>query len=49
MKNNIFGILNLVEILDKYNIKKFIMILIDKVVNFKSVMGMIKRICELLV
>lgn len=49
VKNNIFGTLNLVEISDKYNIKKFIMISTDKAVNPKSVMGMTKRICELLV
>lgn len=49
VKNNIFGTLNLLEVSDKYNVKKFIMISTDKAVNPASVMGMSKRICELLI
>lgn len=49
VKNNIFGTLNLIEVSEKYNVQKFIMISTDKAVNPTSVMGMTKRICELLV
>ncbi len=49
IKNNVFGTLNLVEVADKYNTKKFIMISTDKAVKPTSVMGASKRICEMII
>lgn len=49
VKNNVFGTLNLVQIADKYKIKKFVQISTDKAVNPTSIMGATKRICEMIV
>ena len=44
--NNIFGSINLIELSEKYKIKKFIFISTDKAVKPKSVMGFTKYITE---
>ena len=49
IKNNVFGTLNCVEMSDKYNVEKFILISTDKAVNPTNVMGASKRICEMIV
>jgi len=49
IKNNIFGTLNVVEIAEKYNVKRVIMVSTDKAVNPTNVMGATKRMCEMIV
>ncbi len=49
IKNNIFGTYNVVNICDKYEVKKFILISTDKAVNPTNIMGATKRMCEMIV
>jgi FlaA1/EpsC-like NDP-sugar epimerase len=48
VRNNVFGLFNLVNIADEVGCRSFIMISSDKAVNPTNVMGATKRICELI-
>lgn len=48
IKNNLFGTKNLVDIADKYETQRFVLISTDKAVNPTNVMGATKRGCELI-
>ena len=49
IENNVFGTLNTVELAEKYNAERFIMVSTDKAVNPTNVMGATKRMCEIIV
>ena len=49
VKNNVFGTLNVVELAEKYNAERFMMVSTDKAVNPTNVMGATKRMCEMIV
>ena len=49
IKNNVFGTLNVVELAEKYNAERFIMVSTDKAVNPTNVMGATKWMCEMIV
>lgn len=48
VKTNICGTLNMVEMALEYNVNKFVLVSTDKAVNPINVMGMTKRIAELI-
>ncbi|MCD6109069.1 MAG: polysaccharide biosynthesis protein, partial [Thermoplasmata archaeon] len=49
VKTNVFGTLNLVEISDRFGVESFVFISTDKAVNPTSIMGLTKRIGEIIV
>ena len=49
IKNNIFGTKNVLDMVEKYETGRFIMISTDKAVNPTNVMGATKRFCEMMV
>lgn len=49
IKNNVLGTYNTVNLADKYNVKRFILISTDKAVNPTNIMGASKRICEMII
>lgn len=49
VENNVFGTLNTVELAEKYEAKRFLMVSTDKAVNPTNVMGATKRMCEMIV
>jgi FlaA1/EpsC-like NDP-sugar epimerase len=48
VKNNIFGLLGLLDVAERNAVVSFVMISSDKAVNPTSVMGTTKRVCELI-
>jgi FlaA1/EpsC-like NDP-sugar epimerase len=49
LTNNVFGTRNVAQAADKYKVRRFVMISTDKAVNPVSIMGMSKRIAEMVV
>lgn len=47
--NNVFGTKDLIELCEKYNAQRFMMVSTDKAVNPTNVMGATKRMCEMMV
>src|SRR5467141_306295 len=48
VKNNVFGLLGLLDVAERNAVVSFVMISSDKAVNPTSVMGTTKRVCELI-
>ena len=48
VRNNVFGTSNMLELADKYHCEKFIFISTDKAVNPANMLGLSKRIAEML-
>ncbi|MGB6128403.1 MAG: nucleoside-diphosphate sugar epimerase/dehydratase [Psychrilyobacter sp.] len=49
IKNNIFGTKNIIDLSDKYEVERFILVSTDKAVNPTNIMGATKRAAEILV
>ena len=47
--NNVFGTKSLIELCEKYEAQRFMMVSTDKAVNPTNVMGATKRMCEMMV
>lgn len=48
VENNVFGTLNVIELCEKYNVDRFMMVSTDKAVNPTNIMGATKRMCEII-
>lgn len=48
IKNNVFGTKNMIDMSDRYEVKRFVLISTDKAVNPTNIMGATKRGCEII-